>query len=206
MTKENIYRVGMIGVGRMGTTHARGYKFHSRTELVAAVDTDAENLALFCDRFGVPGYTDLRQMLRNEDVDIAAPVLPVRANVETVLGCMEEEVKAVFCEKPFAATLSDADQMVECSQNRNIRFSVGYVQRNYPQFWRARDIIDSGWLGAPLYVDLYHNLNQIGCQWLPVVNLFTHDSDVEFVVGIPRRHQVVGSGTEAAPPACPTVP
>lgn len=180
---SEVYRVGMIGVGRMGTTHARGYKFHPRTEVVAAIDTDAENLALFCDRFGVPGYTDLRQMLRNEDVDIAAPVLPVRANVETVLGCMEEEVKAVFCEKPFAATLSDADQMVECSQNRNIRFSVGYVQRNYPQFWRARDIIDSGWLGAPLYVDLYHNLNQIGCQWLPVVNLFTHDSDVEFVVG-----------------------
>jgi len=180
---QPVYRVGMIGVGRMGTTHARGYKFHARTEVVAAADTDSENLTLFCERFGVPGYSDYREMLRNERVDIAAPVLPVRANVQVVLGCMAEEVKAVFCEKPFAATLSDGDRMVEESRVRRILFSVGYVQRNYPQLWKAREIIDSGRLGAALCIDLYHNLNQIGCQWLPVVNLFTHDSDVEYVVG-----------------------
>ena len=178
-----VYRVGMIGVGRMGSTHARGYKFHPRTEVVAGTDTDAENLALFCERFGVPGYSDFHEMLDNERIDIAAPVLPVRANVDTVLGCAAAGVKAVFCEKPFAATLADADLMVERCRANGIAFSVGYVQRNYPQLWEAKDIIDSGRLGAPLYVDLYHNLNQIGCQWLPAANLFTGDADVDYVVG-----------------------
>lgn len=183
MNQSTTYRVGMIGVGRMGTTHARGYKFHPRTEVVAATDTDSENLTLFCERFGVPGYSDFRDMLRNERIDIAAPVLPVRANVETVLGCVNAGVKAVFCEKPFAATLADADRMVEQCRLTNTAFSVGYVQRNYPQLWSARDLINSGELGAPLYVDLYHNLNQIGCQWQPVVNLFAGDAEVEYVVG-----------------------
>ena len=180
---QPVYRVGLIGAGRMGTTHARGYRFHPRTEVVAAADTDSDNLALFCERFGVPGYTDYREMLGKEKLDIAAPVLPVRANVKVVLGCMAEDVKAVFCEKPFAATLSDGDRMVDEAQTRHIPFAVGYVQRNHPQLWKAREIIDSGQLGHVLYVDLYHNLNQIGCQWMPVVNLFAHDSDVEYVVG-----------------------
>ena len=58
------YRVGVIGCGRKGTSHARAYALNPATEVVAAADTDAENLALFCERFGVPGYADYREMLQ----------------------------------------------------------------------------------------------------------------------------------------------
>ena len=74
------YRVGVIGCGRKGTSHARAYALNPATEVVAAADTDAENLALFCERFGVPGYADYREMLRRERIDIAVPILPVIVN------------------------------------------------------------------------------------------------------------------------------
>ena len=109
----SIYRVGVIGCGRKGTSHARAYDLNPSTELVAAADTDNENLELFCKRFGVPGYSNYKEMLRKEKIDIAVPILPVSVNPDVVLGCVESGVKAIACEKPVAAVLSDADQMVE---------------------------------------------------------------------------------------------
>ena len=49
---RNSYRVGMIGGGRMGTIHARGYACNPCTDIVAVADTDAEVRRLFCERFG----------------------------------------------------------------------------------------------------------------------------------------------------------
>ena len=55
---EAKYRVGMIGIGRKGAQHARAYRIDPRTQIVAAADTDEENLEVFCKRFGARGYTD----------------------------------------------------------------------------------------------------------------------------------------------------
>ena len=107
------YRVGLIGCGRKGTEHARGYRFHPLTEVVAAADTDPENLALFCERFDVPVYADYEEMLKKEQIQIAAPILPTSVNPEVVLRCADAGVKAIFCEKPMSASLEDADRLVE---------------------------------------------------------------------------------------------
>ena len=77
---EAKYRVGMIGIGRKGAQHARAYRINPRTQIVAAADTDEENLEVFCKRFGVPGYADYHEMLKKESIDIAAPILPVGPN------------------------------------------------------------------------------------------------------------------------------
>ena len=107
------YRVGIIGVGRMGSNHARAYVVNPKTELVAAADTDPENLELFQRRFGVNVYGDYHEMLAKERLDIAAPVLPVSVNPQAVIDCAEAGVGAIFSEKPIASSLADADRMVE---------------------------------------------------------------------------------------------
>ena len=55
-----IYRVGVIGCGRKGTEHARAYVLNPRAEVVAAADSDPENLSLFGERFGVPTYANFQ--------------------------------------------------------------------------------------------------------------------------------------------------
>ena len=74
------YRVGIIGGGRKGSQHARAYVLNPLTDVVAIADTDPENLELFCGRFNVPGYSDYKEMLEKEQIDIAAPILPVTPN------------------------------------------------------------------------------------------------------------------------------
>ena len=79
-TIESIYRVGAIGCGRQGTVQMRAYNLHPNTEVVAAADPDQENLELFCKRFGVPGYTDYKDMLLKERIDIAGAIEGVESN------------------------------------------------------------------------------------------------------------------------------
>ena len=100
---DKVYRVAAIGCGRKGTEHARAYNLNPRSVVVAGADPDPENLAIFTERFDVPGYADYNEMLRKENVDIVLAVLPVIANREVVLDSVRHDVPAICTEKPLAA-------------------------------------------------------------------------------------------------------
>ena len=181
------YRVGIIGGGRKGSQHARAYVLNPLTDVVAIADTDPENLELFCGHFNVPGYNDYKDMLEKEQIDIAAPILPVTPNPDVVVGCAEAGVKAILCEKPLAATLEDADRMVEACRSRGIKFGAGDMDRNLPAYWKAKEIIDSGELGEVQSITFSGGsgteLSGGGCQQLSLMRLFADDADVAWVIG-----------------------
>ena len=186
MNTDATYRVGLIGTGRKGNGHARGYVANPRTELVAAADPDPSNLAIFLERFTVKPYDDYHEMLRVENVDIAAPILPVKPNPGVVIDCARAGVKAIYCEKPMAASLDEADRMVEETSSRGIALASGDAYRNMPQHWKVKALIDSGELGPVQSINLYQPTNEIsggGCQGLSVLRLFADDADVEWVTG-----------------------
>ena len=181
------YRVGVIGCGRKGTQTARSYAVHPLSEVTAAADPDPENLALFCQRFKVPGYSSYEAMLANEPVDVAAPILPVKVNPEVVLGCTRFDVKAIASEKPMAASLEDADQMVEACQSRGIKLAVGDLDRNLPHFWKAQQVIESGELGEVRSITIFNGsgteMSGGGIQLFSLMRLFAGDADVSWVAG-----------------------
>ena len=181
------YRVGVIGGGRKGTQYARAYQLNPLSEVVAITDTDPDNLALFQKRFNLKtGYTDYREMLAKEQIDIVSPILPVNVNPEVVIGCAQGDVKAIFCEKPASVTLEEADQMVEACASRGIAFAAGDAYRNFEQLWNARKVIESGELGEVQSINLYQATNEIsggGCQGLSVMRMFAWDADIEWVTG-----------------------
>lgn len=186
MAQDKVYRVGLIGCGRKGHGHARGYEGNPRTRIVAAADPDASNLAIFRQRFAVEGYADYRLLLARGDIDIAAPILPVQPNPQTVIDCAGAGVKAVYCEKPMAASLQEADAMVDACAAAGVVFASGDAYRNMPQHWRAKALIDAGELGPVQAINLYQSTDEIsggGCQGLSVVRLFAGDAEVEWVSG-----------------------
>lgn len=186
MSEERGYRVGLIGCGRKGHGHARGYADNPRTELVAAADSDPDNLKIFLERFSVEGYADYHQLLARADIDIAAPILPVQPNPQVVLDCARANVKAIYCEKPMAASLQESDAMVEACAAAGIAFASGDAYRNMPQHWKVKALIDSGELGPVQSINLYQSTDEIsggGCQGLSVLRLFAGDAEVEWVTG-----------------------
>src|SRR5262249_43370471 len=102
-------KVAVVGVGHFGTEHARVYSACAGVELVGLGDVDAQSGRRCADRFGVDYVSSHRELIGRVDaVSIAVPT-----NLHHQLACefMEAGV-AVLVEKPIAATLEQADEMV----------------------------------------------------------------------------------------------
>jgi len=181
------YRVGLIGTGRKGTQHARAFALNPASEIVAAADPDPTNLNLFRERFGLAEnqvYADYHEMLAAEELDIVAPILPVKFNPDAVIAAAESGVRAIICEKPVSATLADADRMVEACRAHNIKFGAGDMFRNLAQIWKAREIIESGEIGDVQSINYYGSADSGGgCQTLSMLRFFAYDADIDWVVG-----------------------
>ena len=180
------YRVGMVGCGRKATQFARAYTQHAKTQVVAASDPDPWTLKLFCDRFDVVGYENDDAMITQENIDIAACFVPTEAAPNVIVNAARTGAKAVHRQKPIAAVLRDADRMVEECRSRGVPFAAGDADRNYPQFWEARAIIEGGEIGDVQSINLYQSTSQIsggGSQGLALLQMFAHDAPVEWVTG-----------------------
>lgn len=183
MAEKPKYRVGIIGGGRQGTHHARAYHLHPETEVAAVADTDQENLDLFCERFDVTGYSTFEEMLTKENLDISAPILPVQVNPDAVIASAKAGVKGIFCEKPLAASLSDADRMVEECASRGIPFAAGLVTSSHNDYLKAYEMAASGEIGEILRINLYDGNDQLGTHGMNIARKFAGKADVEFVMG-----------------------
>ena len=187
MTQHPVYRVGLIGCGRKGTVHARSYDLDPRARIVAGADTDPENLDLFCERFDVPGYSNYEEMIEQERIDIALPILPVTPNPEIVIRCAQSGVKGIGCEKPMAASLAQADEMVAQCRTHNVVLAAGDLDVNLPHYARARDLIDSGLIGEVRTINVMMGsgaqLSGGHIQQFSLTRFFAGGADVAWVIG-----------------------
>ncbi len=138
-------RILMIGAGTMGSVHSRAYRRLADAELVGIVDPYPLGQAL-AETLNVAHYHALDDVADDayDVVDICAPSPWHRPYV--ILAA--EKKKAIFCEKPLALTLEDADQMLNAVHRHGVRFSVGHCVRFFPEYVRAKAVIDEGTLGA----------------------------------------------------------
>ena len=120
-------RVAVVGgCGDWGRRYTWAYANHPEAELIALVDTARDRRRSFAERYDIPHQFDsVDELLAWEVPDVVANILPVSAAPDAVIACAEAGVKAVSCEKPMAARLSDADRMVDTCRQRNIPFACG---------------------------------------------------------------------------------
>ena len=184
MTTNAKYKVGIVGCGRQGTQHARGFNLLPDTTVVAIADPDPDNLELALRRFSARGYSTAEEMYANEQLDIVDCVLPVQFNPDMVVLAAETSgAKGIVSEKPIAASLVDADRMVAACEANGIPWQGGNVDRSISQLWEARAMIEAGEIGEVLSINLYEMTMQGGCQGLSVAHMFAQDADIDWVTG-----------------------
>ena len=184
MTTTARYQVGIVGCGRQGTQHGRGFNLLPDTSVVAIADPDPDNLELALRRFSARGYSTAEEMYANEQLDIVDCVLPVQFNPDMVVLAAETSgAKGIVSEKPIAASLVDADRMVAACEANGIPWQGGNVDRSISQLWEARALIEAGEIGEVLSINLYEMTMQGGCQGLSVAHMFAQDADIDWVTG-----------------------
>jgi myo-inositol 2-dehydrogenase / D-chiro-inositol 1-dehydrogenase len=152
-------RVGIIGVGMMGSDHAdRLVHRVAGAELVAVSDPDAARAAELAARFdGVRTVADPLELIADSGVDAVLIASPGFVHEEQVLACIEHG-KHALCEKPLTMDSESSLRLVEAERNKAGRplIQVGFMRRFDPEYVRMKRLLDSGDLGRILLVHNTH--------------------------------------------------
>jgi len=139
-------KVGIIGLGGVSEAHISAYSKVAGINVVAAAELRRERLDEMSILHGFRAYTDYRLMLETEPLDIACVLTPVNLHREVTEACAEAGVH-VFCEKPIAITLTDAELMVSACEQHGVKLFYGASYRFLPAVQKARELISAGVIG-----------------------------------------------------------
>ena len=144
-------RVGIIGAGFMGTTHASGWAATPAVIAGLAAETIAEAQPLAI-QLGCQVYPDLEAML--SDVDVVDVCTPTHLHYDMVMRAAAAG-KQVICEKPLALTAGQAREMVSACQRAGVQLLVGHVVRFFPEYALAKAAVERGEIGRPGVIRLH---------------------------------------------------
>lgn len=153
MTKRKL-RVGLIGSGFMGRTHAFGYATASRVfdlpfqlELTCLADISDETAAKAAEALGFARSTsNWRALVNDPDIDVVNITAPNAFHKEMALAAIAAG-KHVYCEKPLAPLAADAREMADAAEAKGVKTQVGFNYLCNPMLALARDMIVAGELG-----------------------------------------------------------
>ena len=92
-------------------------------------------------------YVDYRDMLANEELDILTVATSDNRHTQIVIDGARSGVKGIFCEKPIATTIEDADAMIAACEENGVKMSVNHTRRWSPIFHKVRGAIRRGTIG-----------------------------------------------------------
>jgi UDP-N-acetylglucosamine 3-dehydrogenase len=138
-------RVGIVGAGLTGTLHA-GHWARLPVEMVGFFTRTPERAKAAAETYGGAAFPDLATLLKN--VDIVDVCTPTPTHHDIVLAAASAGAD-IICEKPMARSLRDAEAMLRSCQEARVRLFVAHVVRFFPEYARAKSVLDSGQLGRP---------------------------------------------------------
>jgi myo-inositol 2-dehydrogenase/D-chiro-inositol 1-dehydrogenase len=144
-------RIAVIGVGRMGMTHAENLARRVRgAKLVAVTTSSAEQGAEAQARCGdVAVYPALEALLEAGGLDAVCISSSTSAHVSNVAQCAAAGLH-IFCEKPLALTLADCDRAIGAAEQAGVKLMMGHVRQFDAGHIEARRDIEAGAIGKPL--------------------------------------------------------
>lgn len=165
-------RVGVIGVGHLGQHHARIYGAMGGVELVGVADVNRARAEEIAAKHGGRAFADARELL--DRVDAVSVAVPTTMHVEIAAPFLERR-KAVLVEKPIAATVADADRLIDIAARHGALLAAGHTERFNPAVEAARPLIQN-----PRFIEV-HRLGTFPDRSLDIdviFDLMIHDLDL----------------------------
>ncbi|HEY8197691.1 MAG TPA: Gfo/Idh/MocA family oxidoreductase [Gemmatimonadales bacterium] len=164
--------VGVLGVGALGQHHARHLAGLSDVRLVGVHDMDRARATKIAADLGTVAFGDMDQLLAQ--VEAVTVAVPTPAHAEVGLQALRRGVP-VLMEKPLAATLAEADDLIAEASRRQVQLQVGHIER-YNRAIRAAE----AYLDGPRYIESLRlaPFQPRGTDVAVVIDLMIHDLDL----------------------------
>ena len=144
------YRIGIIGCGGIANgKHLPSLSKLGNVEMTAFCDIVPERAEKAAEQYGASGakvYTDYRELLEDQTLDIVHVLTPNESHAEISIACLEAG-KHVMCEKPMAKTAAEAREMVAAAKRAGKKLTIGYNNRFRADSLYLKQLCDEGELG-----------------------------------------------------------
>ena len=151
----DVIRVGIIGTGGISRAHHNAYQKAGGFEIVAVCDILPDKARQAAQEWNLPkdrAFTSLDQMLMSVDIDTVSVCTYNQAHKQPTVTALQAG-KHVFCEKPMAATLADATEMVKTAKSSGKILQIGIHSTFSSDIQFARQLFDNGVLGDIYYAE-----------------------------------------------------
>lgn len=165
-------RVAVIGIGYLGSIHARLYRELPGCKLIGVCDTDPVKLAAATSELQIPGFHDHRELLGK--VDAVSVAVPTKAHYQVASDFLKKGIHTLV-EKPFTVDLKEADTLIRLARRSKSILQVGHVERFNSAFAAVQKLIT-----VPRFIEC-HRLSQFPRRSLDIgviLDLMIHDIDI----------------------------
>lgn len=171
-------RIGVIGTGNIGTSHARSLAREvSGAEVAWLYDADTARASELADELGARVAPSVEQLIASSDAVVIAS--PDDLHAEQALLCLDAQ-RPTLCEKPLAPTVTDAQSVVDAEVDLGQRLiSLGFMRRFDPGYVALKDSLAG--IGVPLLV---HNVHRNAfapyglATAMTMTNMAIHEFDI----------------------------
>lgn len=168
-------KVAVIGLGAMGKHHIRVFNQMENVELVGVADVNETLNTSDIVRF----YIDYKEMLRREKPDAVSIAVPTSKHREVAIYCIKKGVHCLI-EKPIAANLKDAKEILNCAKKYKVKLAIGHIENFNPAVLRLKKMLSNRLLGEILSITARRvgpfasRISDVGI----ILDLATHDLGV----------------------------
>jgi predicted dehydrogenase len=165
-------RIGVIGVGYLGSQHARILSSISECKLTCVVDIDKERADSVAKQYNTIPVYNWRDAISL--IDSAVVATPTSTHFEISKELMERG-KHVLVEKPLTEKVEEAEELVDCARKAGIVLQVGHVERFNPALCEAKKLMNN-----PRFIEV-HRLGTFSYRSIDidvVLDLMIHDIDI----------------------------
>lgn len=199
MTPTPTFKIGFIGAGHIARVHAKALQALGGVEILAWSAQRPETAAAAAQEFGGEAMAT-EALLSRKDLEAAVICTPTPEHGKQAIAALAQGLH-VFCEKPMARTLPEADDMIAAAEHWRRKLFIGHVLRFFPVYQQARQLLLAGALG---------NVRRVRCRRLNlsparrspwffdfaqsggcILDLMIHDFDfLNWCFGAPTRVEV----------------
>jgi predicted dehydrogenase len=177
-------RVGVVGVGNIGSIHAQVYKDNPKCELVAVCDIIREKADAAAAKFGAKAFYSVKELVAS-GIRLDAVSMATRGDEnggEHFAPTMEllEAGIPVLGEKPISNRVEEGEKMVALAAKKNVAYAINLNHRFTPAAKKARDWVEQGRLGTLALINMRMWINNPveTSPWFHLRALHPHSFDV----------------------------
>jgi UDP-N-acetylglucosamine 3-dehydrogenase len=182
-----VFKVGIIGCGGRGKSHARGYAASKDAKIFACADPNRENAAALAKEHKIPKsriYADYKKMLAKVKPDIVSICTWTGLHAQMVIDSVESDVKAIHAEKPMAPTWGESKKLYQACVDNSVMITFCHQRRFGATFVKAKELANDGAIGELHRVEGYcSNLFDWGTHWFDMFFFYNNDRPAEWVMG-----------------------